>query len=267
MPTIPTVIRNNLRRMGHATLFREGSVRPIVFGPLRGMVFRVNRVTQISPLYSGTERQHQRIMQESLRPGDVAIDVGANWGIHTLYMARLVGAAGTVVAAEPLPEAFGELRWHVQANHLTNVRALQCAVGARDDRSSFQVSASPTLGHLVSGVHPSENRLTIPVVVRSLDSIASELSISDVRLIKIDVEGGESEVLLGAKSILTNYHPILIVDLHNPDQDLAVARLLTDWGYSLRRVSGPPIRRLDRSWPDPEGVWGTIVARNVSASQ
>jgi hypothetical protein len=52
----------------------------------------------------------------------------------------------------------------------------------------------------------------------------------------------------------------LIVELHSPEQDLLVAQTLSDWGYVIKRVEGPEILHLDRPWPDPNGVWGTLHA-------
>ncbi len=72
--------------------------RPIRFGAIRGMRFRVNLITGLSPWYSGAERPQQRAFKALLGPGDVVIDIGANWGLHTLYLSRLVGPTGRVLA-------------------------------------------------------------------------------------------------------------------------------------------------------------------------
>ena len=61
-------------------LFPTGSIRTIRFRPMKGMVFRVNSITGLSPWYSGVERRHQRLFKKLVQPGDIIVDIGANWG-------------------------------------------------------------------------------------------------------------------------------------------------------------------------------------------
>ena len=101
-------------------------------------------------------------------------------------------------------------------------------------------------------------------VVRTgtLDTIVGELDLKTLKVVKIDVEGAESMVLEGAAETLQRLRPFVVVDLHTPEQDIRVARLLTKQGYTLERLSaGPIIRNVQAGWPDPEGVWGTILGR------
>jgi hypothetical protein len=76
----------------------------------------------------------------------------------------------------------------------------------------------------------------------------------------VDVEGAEARLLKGAEHTILRFRPHLVVELHNPEQDLEVARLLQKWNYAIKRVDGSPINYLDRPWPEPEGVWGTLHA-------
>jgi len=241
--------------------FRPGAVRRVALGPLRGLVFRVSEVTGLSPWYSGTERAHQRAMSSLVRTGDVVIDVGANWGLHTLLLSRLVGARGRVIALEPLPEAFEALRWHLGANGCHNVLPLSVAAADTEGIMRFIRGESTSEGAL--DTRQSTNRAQAPgfdVPVRTLDSLVAELHLDGLRLVKVDVEGGESAVLSGAQQTLERHRPYLIVDLHTPEQDVRVGRILTTHDYVLERLEGPPIRRADTGWPDPEGVWGSLLA-------
>jgi hypothetical protein len=81
-----------------------------------------------------------------------------------------------------------------------------------------------------------------------------------VKLVKIDVEGAESMVLSGARALMRELRPYFVVELHAPEQDVAVAAELSGSGYRVSRISGPPILRTDVGWPDPAGVWGSILA-------
>jgi FkbM family methyltransferase len=254
-------VRDNWLKAGIRRLFfPSGALRRIRFGPLHGMVFRVSPVTGLAPWYSGAERKHQNEFRSLVRPGGVAVDVGANWGLHSLYLSRLVGKDGLVIAVEPFPPAFRELQWHLGANECFNVRALPVALSDRDGKSSFLPGESSSAGRL--GDEPTEaaaDTATV-VVTRTLDAVVEEAGLTRLDLVKIDVEGAEGRVLRGAERAAARFRPALVIDLHTPEQDVEVARGLTEHGYLLRRLSPPPILRTDVGWPDPTGVWGSILA-------
>lgn len=248
-----------LKRAVRSLFFRLGSVQRITVGPLRGMIFRAGPITGLSGWYSGTERTHQKAFKNIVQSADVVVDVGANWGLHTLYLSRLVGKKGLVIALEPFPPAFDELQWHIQANGCLNVRALPFALGEANGEALFSVGESAYTGRLSTArAQGLASRAEIPVVVRTLDSVAQELGIDRLKLVKIDVEGAEGKVLSGADRVMEQWKPHFVIDLHTPAQDVEVARQLTQRGYHLRRLGGPPILRTNTGWPDREGVWGSI---------
>lgn len=224
---------------------------------MRGMWFRWSESTGFAALYSGNERASQIAYAEIVRPGDVVIDAGANWGVHTLYLARLTGATGRVHAFEPHPGMVEELRWNVRRNGLDQVVVHQCGLLDVDSELPFVLGVSTKSSHIARS---GETVHTIRVPCKPLDAMVGEMGLTSLRLLKLDVEGAESRALLGARETSARFRPHLIIELHTPEQDLAVAGLLTKWGYTLSRLEGPPILHLDRSWPDQDGVWGTIRA-------
>ncbi len=238
-------------------------MRRIRFGPLRGMVFNVNQITGMAPWYSGSERAHQRVFQRLLREGDVVLDVGANWGLHTLFFSKLVGPSGLVVALEPYPPALSELEWHIKTNKCGNVKVMPVALSDEKGKATFHPGDSAATGSLLKNeVIGQHNQISVDVC--TLDNLIESLAIEKLRLIKIDVEGAESKVLAGASETAMRLRPFFVIDLHTPEQDVLVARRLTSWGYELSRVEGPPLLRTDVGWPNTEGVWGTILATPIS---
>ncbi len=188
--------------------------------------------------------------------------MGANWGLHTLYFSRLVGPTGKVLAFEPYPPVFSELQWHLQANGCHNGQAFQAALGDTVGAGLFQPGENASTGQLSAGPTCSEipgKALVVPI--QTLDALGEQLRIEQLALVKIDAEGAEARILEGAERLMAKTRPTLVIELHNPEQDVAVARWLTTQGYRFERVAGPSILHPENGWPDPDGVWGTIVAR------
>lgn len=254
---------NNLLKKILKLYYRQNSEHYILTGPMRGMMFRVNNVTQLMPLYSGNERPHQMRFKELLTEGDVIIDIGANWGLHTLYTSTLVGKTGKVVSVEPFLPAFVELEWHIAKNNCKNVVALNFAVGEFDGEIKIFSKDNSSQGVVFDCVNKKETMEGESFVEqKKLDTIVQELKLKKIDLIKVDVEGAEHHVLEGGKQAVDKFRPCFIIDLHNPENDIFTGKWFTERGYKLERVdkSLSPILKTDKGWPDKEGVWGSLLA-------
>lgn len=250
---------NPIKRLVRRHLFPDGAVRRIISGPLRGFRYRVSPITGMETWYSGHERDMQRAMAAYVRTGDTVLDVGANWGGHSLLLSRLVGPGGRVIACEPSPCVAAETRWHLSANEVQNVTLLELALADQPGTATFDTQTLSTTGKLVD--QPGQAAASsVTVQVQTLDQLVADLPLPALNFVKVDVEGAESKVLLGARHTLEKLRPRLIVELHNPEQDVAVARILLNHHYRLTRLDGSEIRKLDCGWPDRDGVWGTIIA-------
>ena len=115
-----THLRGFLRPILAATFYRQGSERTILRGPGRGLRYRVFPDYGLSPIWGEWESRAQQAMVKHIRSGSTAFDIGVNYGVHTLLMARLVGARGHVYAFEPEPVSFSRLCRHVTLNGLSN---------------------------------------------------------------------------------------------------------------------------------------------------
>jgi FkbM family methyltransferase len=152
-----------------------------------------------------------------------------------------------------------ELRWHVDRNQLRQVSIHACGLLDRAGEIPFVLGENSKTSH-VSGTHDQSAGTQISVPCLTLDELMEGNGVASLRLIKVDVEGAEGRLLKGAEKTIARFRPHLVVELHNPEQDMEVARLLIGWNYRIQRVDGSPITHLDSPWPDPEGVWGTLHA-------
>lgn len=132
------------------------------------------------------------VLKEILRSGDVYVDVGANIGHLAIEAALIVGNMGSVIAFEAHPRTAEFLRQNILLNKLHNVRAAQAAVGDKfgwvgftDQRCDDQNSVN------------DDGNIVVPSV--TLDALLPDKCPT---LLKIDVEGFEKYVILGANSLI-----------------------------------------------------------------
>jgi FkbM family methyltransferase len=175
-----------------------------------------------------------------LREGMVVVDAGANIGLHTLYFAKRVGKHGKVYAFEPDPSIFKRLKDHLDSNRVTNVIAINCALGSQEGEVSVVGNAADTSRTYVTRTSSVEPEQTAEVV--RLDRILSTNSIDTVHFAKVDVEGFEYELLVGSDDYLQNQLiDVLQVELDQRSLDRAngsietVTALLDARGYQRAR--------------------------------
>ena len=180
-----------------------------------------------------------------LRPGDVCIDVGANIGYFTLLASRLVGPDGRVHAFEPEPAAVAALEANVGLNHVTNVAVHAVAAGESEREA---VIGAPPPGNAASASLAAAGEPGSPIRVRRVDAVVPAQDRRRARLVKIDVEGAEAEVLRSLDTVFAEgAHPAVVVEITAGRQGDAgrdaVAALCERW--SLR-----PLELVD------EGIFG-----------
>jgi FkbM family methyltransferase len=172
--------------------------------------------------------QEVRLFKQMLRPGDVAADVGANIGAHTVPLARMVGPTGRVLAFEPIRLTFQLLCANVALNSLSCVDCVQAALGARDETlmlRDLEMEGADNYGAVALENIPGD----IPTPVHRLDTVFRH---NRLRLIKIDVEGMEAGVLEGARSVISRFKPALYVENDRVERSRELILLLQDLGYA-----------------------------------
>lgn len=148
------------------------------------------------------------LLTSLLRPGDVVIDIGANIGTHSLSFARAVGPKGEVHAFEPQPPVLAILKGNVARNHASWVRVHGEAVGSGAGTARIMV---PDYGrpHNAGAAGAAEAGYDVPVV--ALDA----LDLESCRLVKLDVEGMEPQVLAGARRTLERCRPLIYAECNS----------------------------------------------------
>jgi len=181
------------------------------------------------------ERGKHLAIDHFLQLGDGFIDAGSNKGEFAIHAAIRVGTQGHVVAFEPEPKNCAWIRKSVQASQCKNVFLEESALGSEVGKARLTLGRKSGWHSLVSR-HDTRNCQSIEVRVTSIDRFLEANPISRLRLIKIDVEGFELEVLKGARNTLSTIDDIaLLIDLH-PHLGVDsgnLASLLRDSGFRL----------------------------------
>jgi FkbM family methyltransferase len=143
-----------------------------------------------------------------LRRDDVFFDVGANVGSYTLLASGTCGARS--VSMEPVPSTFNILSKNIALNQLQGkVKLINSAVGAAPGNINFSANEDTT-NHVIAGNESANNAVSVPVI--TIDSL---LTSQQPALIKIDVEGFETEVIKGmAATLKTNTLKAIIIELN-----------------------------------------------------
>jgi FkbM family methyltransferase len=178
------------------------------------------------------EKSLLECLASHLRQGEVFYDVGAHIGFVTLVGARLVGLEGKVFAFEADPENSSRVLDHARMNSLPQIEVVRSAVWSECKTLSFERASDASSRNTGAVVQPAENSNAAEVIsiqAVTLDRFAEEHRAPNV--IKIDVEGAESEVLKGAEAVFREAKPMLICEVHHAEACAAVSEWLARRDY------------------------------------
>jgi FkbM family methyltransferase len=160
------------------------------------------------------DRYERALLKDIIKPGMTAVDVGANIGNYTAFMAKIVGQKGKVYAFEPSPHTFKLLKKY-NKNH--NVTLVQAAVGDTTGQIHLYLSDELNVDHHTYETDEERQRIDVPSY-RLDDYLKNE----KVDFIKMDTQGSEYQALLGMKNILQT----------NPN----IKVLMEFWPYGLKKA-------------------------------
>jgi len=161
-----------------------------------------------------------------LRRGDTFIDVGAHCGLYTLLAGKVVGTQGTVIAIEPNPSNLELLKANIALNRLNNVIVVSKA--AADKTSAIDIYFDSGKTAFSSAFRCADH--VVRVETAELDEIAE--AHNSIKLLKIDTEGFDLNVLKGAKETLKKT-AFLVVE----QTGVEVQKLLVQQGFDLFLLS------------------------------
>lgn len=148
-----------------------------------------------------------KFVRSLLRPGEKVIDIGANYGVYTLTMAKAVGPAGCVWAFEPASGTATLLSESVSTNKMDNVVVEQAAVSCRSGVAKLSLNANSELNSLLHDSQPGGMTETVPLT--TLDEYVELHDLKEVVFLKLDAEGEEENILRGGVRFFSTQSPLI----------------------------------------------------------
>ncbi len=201
-----------------------------------------------------------KLLLQLVPSGGTVVEVGANIGAHTVSLAKAVGPSGRVHAFEPQPIAFQNLCANLALNNLTNVRTYNCGCGSERAEIMF-----PDIDYAVEGNYGA---VALDRLAESDDGMRIEILPLDAYgleccdVLKIDAEGMELDVLLGAAELIASLQPILYLENDRVLKSSQVISHIRSLDYRLWWHL-PPYFNPDNWRGNGDNPWPDMVSYNM----
>ena len=186
-----------------------------------------------------------KAFMDNVRPGDKIYDIGGHVGYYTVLCATLAGEQGQVFVFEPRPVNIAYIRRHLQLNHIPNVELIEAAVSDEAGNARFDTGSGTGTGHLAA-----DGTLSVRTLV--LDQMIDGQRYPFPDFLKMDIEGGETRALNGARKVIGKARPRMLLATHDDETHEFVVRFLEEFGYRYE-VLNPNRTKGDTeiiAWPD-----------------
>ena len=177
-----------------------------------------------------------KFLRRLLLPGQRVIDIGANYGVYTLSMAKTVGSAGHVWAFEPASATAKLLAKGIAANQFTQVTLDHRALSNISGTAQFSLHEKSEFNSLVHDGRPSSD-VTESVQVVTLDECLDHYGWHGIEFLKMDAEGEEANILEGGKRFFAELSPLVQYEVKDASKmHLELIETFAGFGYNSYRL-------------------------------
>ncbi len=151
-----------------------------------------------------------KFLRSWIHPGMQVLDIGANFGVYSLMMAREVGESGVVLAIEPARSVLDFLELSCRANGFENVVPIEAALSDKEGEAQLAVYANSEKNTLHARDESPLAFFKVPVL--TLDGCVARYAQGRLDFIKIDAEGEEVNIIAGGVDTLSDHSPLVMYE-------------------------------------------------------
>jgi len=201
--TIPlwAVPFRGLYRTSMKVIVRGNTLKEIGRGGIRYLVWTGEDVGKRLLILRSFERNETAFFKKHIKPGDVCLDVGGNIGYFSLNFAKSCLPEGSVYVFEPIERNVLVIKLAAIINGFENIEVIESAVSDTEGEVSLEVPEQDSAYAYLSAVGAKGGK-TVSCI--TIDNFVREKELRKVSVLKVDVEGAEHMVLLGARGLLSD---------------------------------------------------------------
>lgn len=222
--------------------FLPRSLKPhrVITGPLRGAKIITSWHDYPAAILGRTELPLLKWFTNNVRTGETWLDVGAHYGYTAIALSRLVGPFGRVFAFEPMIATAGCISRTRLLNRLTQLTVIPAAL---TNCADIRIDALHTVKGMIDSTLNGSTEISEPFMAASLDWLWPKISGSNQQIhgVKIDVQGMEISALEGMVTLVRQFVPKLIVEVHAGVSRSKLLDVLSAVGY---KSQGSPVEPL-----------------------
>ncbi|MFL5241321.1 MAG: FkbM family methyltransferase [Gemmataceae bacterium] len=214
------------------------------------------------PYFVGNyEHDVQDLMISLLKPGMVFYDIGGHNGFFSLLAANLVGQDGKVLTFEPNPSNVEIIKTNLGLNEdlATVIQVHPLAISKSSGTARFEGASRSSMGRIQSPSEPSSASV-YEVQTISLDDFTASHPPPDV--IKMDIEGGEVDALVGMDNLLKRKRPVVVVEIHNKEAHDALLQFLQRQSYRASQVGSKNPPTANPEWSEVDQYLAVPISKN-----
>lgn len=206
--------------------------------------------------FGSYEQETNAILKKYVRDTDIVVEAGANIGSESVLLSRYA-AHGHVYCFEPNPYSFERLEINIRINELKNVSAFETALGEKDDSIRFHIYPKSFYNSGMSSKYmDTQDTREITVKQSTLDTFVQDQDLERVDFIKMDIQGAEMDLILGAAETIRKFRPKIFTEACEPYNDTKkLFEKLSSMGYRVSLISGSGLTTFRSAADVKDGNW------------